>query len=109
MNSVTEKFRPELSVENIRQARANAKRLGRHTTEVLEEDFSLAAHEAIEAMGRLFHYPVMDMQALNTCKPDFDSISFTDVSRRICIILRDDEENLRAAFCESCVTGDKLL
>ena len=100
MNSVTEKFRPELSVENIRQARANAKRLGRHTTEMLEEDFSLAAHEAIEAMGRLFHYPVMDMQALNTCKPDFDSISFTDVSRRICIILRDDEENLRAAFCD---------
>ena len=95
-----EKFKPELSVENIRQARANAKRLGRHTTEVLEEDFSLAAHEAIEAMGRLFHYPVMDMQALNTCTPDFERVSFAEVSRRVCIVLRDDEGNLRAAFCD---------
>jgi len=100
MNTVMEKFSAQLTVENLRQARTNAKRLGRHTTEVLEEDFSLTAHQAIEAMGHLFHYPVMDMQALNTCLPDFESLSFTEVSRRECIVLRDDKENHRAAFCD---------
>jgi general secretion pathway protein E len=100
MNMIMEKMQPELSLENLRQARSNAKRLGRNTTEVLEEDFSLTAHEVLEQMGRLFHYPVMDMQALNACVPDFDCLSFTEVSRRVCMILRDKEESHRAVFCD---------
>jgi general secretion pathway protein E len=100
MNTVTDKMHPELSVENFRQARANAKRLGRHTTEVLEADFALTAREALEQLGRLFHYPVMDMQALNVCIPDFESLTFTEVSKRECMILRDEEESHRAVFCD---------
>ncbi len=100
MNTITEKMQPELSLANLRQARANSKRLGRHTTEVLEEDFSLTAYEALEQLGRLFHYPVKDMQDLNACIPDFDSLSFTDVSRRECMILRDKEGNHMAVFCD---------
>ena len=100
MNTLTEKLEPELTVENFRQARANAKRLGRHTTEILEEDYALTAQESIAAMGRLFHYPVMDMQALNNCTPDFDSLSFTEVAKRGCIVLRDEKQNRMAAFCD---------
>ena len=100
MNTLADNQTAILAVQDFRQARADAKRLGRHTTEMLEEKFSLAPHEAIEAMGRLFHYPVMDMHALNACKPDFDSLSFAEVARRECMILRDDKETHVAVFCD---------
>ena len=51
-------------------------------------------------MGRMFHYPVLDMQALNNYVPDFASLPFTEVARRECIILRDSQGNLAAAFCD---------
>ena len=100
MNSVREMSTAGLAAEDFRRARADAKRLGRHTTEVLEEEFSLSQHESMAAMGRMFHYPVLDMQALNDFAPDFDSLSFTEVARRECIVLRDSEGNLAAAFCD---------
>ncbi len=89
-----------LAAEDFRKARANAIRLGLHISEVLEEEFSLAPHEAMAAIGLVFHYPVMDMQALNTYAPDFERISFADVSRRECMVLRDEQGNLLAAFCD---------
>jgi general secretion pathway protein E len=100
MNSVVEMQTAGLVAEDFRRARADAKRLGRHTTEVLEEEFSLSQHESMGAMGRMFHYPVLDMQALNDYTPDFDSLSFTEVARRECIVLRDSQGNLAAAFCD---------
>ena len=100
MNSVLEMRTAGLVAQDFRTARANAKRLGRHTVEVLEEEFSLAPHESIGAMGRMFHYPVLDMQTLNVFAPDFDSLPFTEVARRECIILRDSQGNLAAAFCD---------
>ena len=100
MNSVVEMQTAGLVAEDYRRARADAKRLGRHTTEVLEEEFSLSQHESMTAMGRMFHYPVLDMQALNNYVPDFASLPFTEVARRECIILRDSQGNLAAAFCD---------
>jgi len=100
MNSVVEMQTAGLVAEDYRRARADAKRLERHTTEVLEEEFSLSQHESMTAMGRMFHYPVLDMQALNNYVPDFASLPFTEVARRECIILRDSQGNLAAAFCD---------
>jgi len=100
MIAVAEQRSAGLVVQDLRQARADAKRLGRHVTEMLEEAFSLAPHEAVEAMGRLFRYPVLDMQALNACMPDFESLSFNDVSRRECMVLRDSRDSLIAVFCD---------
>ncbi len=100
MNTIHEKEMAVLQIKDLRQAHSDAKRLGRHTAEVLEAEFFLAPHEAVAAMGRLFHYPVMDMQALNACTPDFESLSFAEVSRRECMILRDSDENLVAVFCD---------
>ena len=100
INTQVEQQVVALEVQNFRQAHVDAKRLGRHLTEILEEQFSLAPQEAVAAMGRLFHYPVMDMQALNACTPDFDSLSFAEVSRRICMILRDKNGNFVAVFCD---------
>ncbi len=100
MNSVQEIRNAGLAAEDFRRAHADAKRLGRHTTDVLEEEFALAPQQAIEAMGQMFHYPVLDMQALNACVPDFDSLAFADVARRECMVLRDAQGELTAVFCD---------
>ncbi|MBU1424263.1 MAG: GspE/PulE family protein [Gammaproteobacteria bacterium] len=100
MNSVREMSTAGLVAEDFRKARANARRLGRHTTEVLEEEYSLAPHESMAALGRMFHYPVLDMDALNAYIPAFDRLSFTDVARRECMVVRDAQENLAAIFCD---------
>ena len=100
MNSVQEIRSAGLAAEDFRRARADAKRLGRHTSEVLEEEFALTPQQAIVAMGQMFHYPVMDMQALNDCVPDFESLPFTDVARRECMVVRDAQDGLLAVFCD---------
>lgn len=100
MNMPIERPVVSFKIQDLRQAYADAKRLGRHTTEVLEEKYELTQHEAMEAMGRVFHYPVMNMHALNDCIPDFEQLSFTEVSRRVCMILRDAGDNLLAVFCD---------
>jgi general secretion pathway protein E len=100
MNSVQEIRSAGLAAEDFRRAHADAKRLGRHTTEILEGEFSLTPQQSIAAMGQMFHYPVMDMQELNTCVPDFDRLPFTDVARRECIIVRDNKGVLTAVFCD---------
>jgi len=99
VNSLKELRTPELTAENLRKAHADARRLGRNTIEVLEESFSLAPSAAMEAVGAIFHYPVMDMQALNAYSPAFNILSFAEVSRRDCMVLRDGQDNLAAVFC----------
>ncbi len=100
MNSVQEIRNAGLAPEDFRRAHADAKRLGRHTTEILEAEFSLTPQQSIAAMGQMFHYPVMDMQELNTCVPDFDRLPFTDAARRECIVVRDNKNVLTAVFCD---------
>ena len=56
MNSVREMRTAGLVADDFRKARANARRLGCHTTEVLEEEFSLTPHESMTALGQMFHY-----------------------------------------------------
>jgi general secretion pathway protein E len=89
-----------LSVGEIRQAHADAKRLGWHVTRILEENFSLLPKDAVDFLGRAFHYPVLDMQALDRTSPAFDLLSFTEASRRECMVLRDENGNLVAAFSD---------
>lgn len=100
MNMPMEIQAATLNVQDFRQAHADGKRLGRRTAEVLEEKFGLMPHEAMAAMGRLFQYPVMDMHALNACTPDFESLSFAEVSWRECMVLHDSNENFVAVFCD---------
>ena len=100
MNSVLDMSMMDLAADDLRRAHADAMRLGCHIGEVLEEKYTLAPDVAMQAIGRLFHYPVMDMTALNTFVPAFDMLPFAEVSRRECMVLRDNSEKLLAVFCD---------
>ena len=89
-----------LSAADLRRANRDAKQLGRQITEVIETDFSLTPTEVINEIGRVFHYPVLDMQALNRYSPAFDLLAFAEVAKRECMVVRDEAGNFAAVFCD---------
>ncbi len=99
MNVMTD-VTPLLTPDELRKAHADAKRLGCNVSKVIEEGYAIEPGLAIAAIARAFHYPVLDMQALNGYSPAFDILSFADVARRECMVLRDDLGKLAIAFCD---------
>ena len=89
-----------IDAEKLRRAGRDARHLGRHVSEVLETDFSLTPAEAMQEIGDALHYPVFDMHELNRYSPAFDLLSFADVAKRECMVLRDQSGNLAAIFCD---------
>lgn len=88
-----------LSAFELRQMYAEAARLGWHVTQVLEERLDLKPNEAIAFLGRAFHYPVLDMSALEQLSSSFDKLSFAEASRRQCMILHHQQGELVGIFC----------
>ena len=91
---------PALPMAELRKAKLAAKQSGRHVAEVLEEQLELAPHLAMAALGRAFHYPVLDMAQLNKLTPAFDLLAFAEASRRECVLLRDEKEKLIVIFSD---------
>jgi len=91
---------PSLSPGDLRQAHTEAVRLGWPLARVLEERLGLAPEEAMAELGRAFDHPVLRMAALAKLAPAFDLLPFTEASRRSCLLLRDAQGVLLAAFCD---------
>jgi general secretion pathway protein E len=90
---------PSLSTIELRQMYAEATRLGWHLTQILEERLGLDPGEAVAFLGRAFHYPVLDMRGLEQLSSPFDKLSFAEVSRRQCMVLRHEQDQLVGIFC----------
>jgi general secretion pathway protein E len=98
---------PSLTGEDLRKAYADARRLGCNVTKVIEEGYAVDPVLAISAIARAFRYQVLDMQALNEHSPAFDILSFTEVTRRECMVLRDRAGKLAIAFCDPFNTDNQ--
>ena len=91
---------PSLTADDLRKANLDAKRLGCNVAKVIEESYAIGPGLAIAVIARAFHYPVLDMPALNGYSPAFDILSFADVARRECMVLRDGTGKLAIVFCD---------
>ncbi len=101
MNIMTvEALRTSFTADDLRKAYIEAKRIGCNVTKVIEEHFGLDPGNATAAIAHAFHYSVLDMSALNGYEPAFEILSFADVTRRECIVLRDSSGKLAIAFCD---------
>jgi general secretion pathway protein E len=101
MNIMTvEALRTSFTADDLRKAYIEAKRIGCNVTKVIEEHFGLDPRNATAAIAHAFHYSVLDMSALNGYEPAFEILSFADVTRRECIVLRDSSGKLAIAFCD---------
>ncbi len=99
-NMVDAALIPSLTADELRKAYADAKRLGCNVTKVIEEGYAIDHGLAIAVIARAFHYQVLDMPALNGYTPAFDILSFADVARRECMVLRDGAGKLAIVFCD---------
>ena len=101
MNIVTsDALKPLFTADDLRKAHADAKRLGCNVTSVIEESYAIDPALATATIAQLFRYPMLDMAALNGYTPAFDILSFAEVSRRECMVLRDGAGKLAVAFCD---------
>ncbi|HLP97440.1 MAG TPA: GspE/PulE family protein [Sideroxyarcus sp.] len=85
---------PALSPQQVQAARASAAQNGGSVVGVLEQLSGLNAKDYVDALGRLFHYPVYGMDVLNSLRPAFDALPFTEAQERGCIALRGRDGRL---------------
>ena len=98
MNQATASFgtrsEPLFSLQQVREARVIAAQTKRSVAEVLEDQVGLDAKSFVEALGRMFHYPVFAMDELNSLAPAFDVLAFAEAMERECLALRDADERI---------------
>lgn len=82
----------------MRQARVDAERSRRHLVEVLADMTGLDQASALQAMGALLHYPIMEMEDLNLLNPAFDIIDYQRSHKNECIAFRNAAGGLVVAF-----------
>jgi general secretion pathway protein E len=92
--SVTQSAEIPFSPKQVREARQTAALTQRTVVEVLEERLGLDAPEFMQALGNLFHYPVLAMEDLHRLNPAFDVLPFAKAAERNCVALRDIREEL---------------
>jgi len=85
---------PLIAPQQVREARVLAAQSKRSITEVLEDQIELDAKDFLNALGDLLHYPIFDMDRLNSLTPAFDALSFSEAVERNCIALRNDSAEL---------------
>lgn len=85
---------PLITPAQVRAARVLAAQSKRSVTEVLEDQAGLDAKDYVNALGELLHYPVFDMDGLNSLEPAFDALSFSEAVERNSIALRNENGEL---------------
>jgi general secretion pathway protein E len=68
--------------------------------QVLEQKLSLQASELVASLGRMFHYPVLDIEDLNACVPAFSLIPYTEAVDRNAVAIRTDDDALIVALVD---------
>ncbi len=85
---------PLITPRQVREARVLAAQSKRSVTEVLEDQVGLDAKAYLNALGGLLHYPVFDMDRLNSLSPAFDVLSYSEAVERNSIALRSQNGEL---------------
>ena len=104
---VVDALKAPFTSDALRKAHLDAKRIGCNVTQVIEESYGISPHFATAEIARLFHYPVLDMSALNGYSPAFDAVAFPEVASRECMVLRDSTDKLAVIFCDPFNTDNQ--
>ena len=83
-----------ITPKQLYDARQLAKKSQRALLSVLEESSGLAPDDFVKALGKLMHYPVLNVLEMYDLKPDFELLSFADAGKLNCVALRDEQNAL---------------
>ncbi len=79
-----------LTTKIIAETRVAALSTGKSFIAALEVRSDLPPPLWLESLGRYFHYPTLDMPALNILKPDFTQLSLREATQSLCVILQNN-------------------
>ncbi|MBT9541309.1 MAG: type II/IV secretion system protein [Thiobacillus sp.] len=85
---------PTLSAETLVSLREQARAASQPLMQRVQEQFGLAADDALHLLAAHSHQPAFEMSALNTLAVDFSQLGFNEASRRHCLVARDADAQL---------------
>jgi general secretion pathway protein E len=83
-----------LSATQVHEAGKLAAESNRHQLDVLEEMAALQPDDFTAALGRLMHYPVINILQMHELIPDFELLPFAEAGRMECLALRAPDGRL---------------
>ena len=89
----------------IEEARAMALQEGKGFAQILEAQCEVPTEEWLHALGEYFHYPVLNMAALDRLDAAFDVLSLREAAQFQCVMARKDSGQLLCALADPTNSG----
>jgi general secretion pathway protein E len=86
--------------DQLRAAQAQASATSRHVVEVLQENMLLADGQLTELLGQQVNYPVLSMEQIHLLEPALDLLSFSEMLRHECLLLRSPTGEVSLVFAD---------
>jgi general secretion pathway protein E len=99
MNAVATTL-PVPFADQLRLAQSQAAGGNRPVVEVLQENLKLADAQMSELLGKQLNYPVLSMAEIHMLEPALDLLSFSDMLRHECLLLRSTKGEVSLVFAD---------
>ena len=86
--------------DELQAAQAQAAGESRPVVEVLQENLKLADDQMTALLGKQLNYPVLSMEQIHMLEPALDVLSFSDMLRHECLLLRSPKGEVSLVFAD---------
>ncbi len=89
-----------IPLDILARCRAESAATLRPVVELMAEAQGCSPAEVIQNLASLLHYPVIGMDALRLCTPEFQYLSFSEASNRHALVVSSESDPLRVVIAD---------